>query len=186
MTAFLKILVLCFLLLMLTSCQQIARWRGPCSIWPMPLPEGGTPLTPNFSSAEGRFRIGLPDRQQIASAEPYKNDKIFKWFIINQAQFQIVYVDRDTAADTPDNSQAIFNNARNIALSHGKLTGESEISASGHPGREFRLQIDGSTQIERVYLAGNRVYVLVVFVPKDWSCKVDSAVKVLDTFEITQ
>ena len=183
MTAYLKILAVCFLLLTLTSCQQIARWRGPCSIWPMDGPGGGTPVTRDFSSAEGRFRIGLPGREEIPGAEPNKD---FKWFIINQGQFQIVYVDRDTPADTPENSQAIFNNARNIATSHGQLTGESELSASGHPGREYRVKTDGGTQIERVYLAGNRVYVLVVFVPESWSCKVDSAVKVLDTFEITQ
>lgn len=183
MTAYLKTLVLCFLLLMLTSCQQVARWRGPCSIWPMPLPEGGTPLTPNFSSAEGRFRIGLPGRKEIPGAEPNKD---FKWLIINQGQFQIFYVDRETPADTPDVSQAIINNFRNTATSRGKLTGDSEISVSGHPGREFRIENNGNTEIERIYLAGNRVYVLVVVVPKDWSCKVDSAVKVLDTFEITQ
>jgi len=186
MTAFLKILVLCFLLLMLMSCQQVARWRGPCSIWPMPPPEGGTPLTRNFSSAEGRFRIGLPARQEKPGTDANNDNKTFKWLVFDQGEFQVFYLDRDRAVDTPDLSQTILNNIRNNASSRGKVTADSEISVSGHPGREFRLETDGGTQIERVYLAGNRVYVVTVFVPKDWSCKVDSAVKVLDTFEITQ
>ena len=181
MTSFLKILVVCLLLLTSTSYQQIARWRGPCSIWPLPPPEGGTVVTPNFSSAEGRFRIALP-----AGTRAENDTNTFKWFILNQAQYQIIYVDRDTPADTPDNSQAILNKAREIASSRGKLTADSEISASGHPGREFRTETEGGTQIDRIYLAGNRVYVLNVFVPKSWYCKVGSAVKVLDTFEITE
>ena len=185
MTATLKIFLVCLLLLTSTSCHYFARWRGPCSIWPLPPPEGGTPVTRDFSSAEGRFRIGLPGREDIPGAEPYKNDKTFKWFIINQAQFQIVYVDRETLVDTPENSQAILAKAREISSSRGKLTADSEISASGHPGREFRMETEGGTQIDRIYLAGNRVYLLNVFVPKSWHCKVPSAVKVLDTFEIT-
>lgn len=183
MTTFLKVFVLCLLLLTMTSCQQIARWRGPCSIWPMPAPEGGTPVTRTFSSAEGRFRIGLPD---VARTEAGENSKSFKWFIFNLAHFQIVYTDRETPADTPENSQAILDKAREISSSHGKLTVDAEISASGHPGREFRVETDGGTKIDRIYLAGNRVYILNVFVPEDWYCKVPSAVKILDTFEITE
>lgn len=183
MTPILKILALLLLLLTLASCQQIARWRGPCSIWPMPAPEGGTPVTRTFSSAEGRFRIGLPDAVPIEAGE---NSKTFKWLIINQAEFQIAYVDRETPADTPENSQAILNTAREISSSRGKLTVDTEISASAHPGREFRVETDGGTKIDRIYLAGNRVYILNVFVPKNWHCKIASAVEVLDTFEITQ
>ena len=145
-------------------------------------PEGGTPVTLNFSSAEGRFRIGLPSS---AGTEAGENSKTFKWLIINQAEYQIAYVDRETPADTPENSQAILTKAREISSSRGKLTADTEISASGHSGREFRIETGGGTQIDRVYLAGNRVYLLSVFVPKSWYCKVPSAVKVLDTFEIT-
>lgn len=184
MTSFRKILVLCLLLLMLTSCQQIARWRGPCSIWPLPPPEGGTPVTQNFASAEGRFRIGLPGGGAGTAAE--NETKTFKWFILDQGQFQIAYVDRETPADTPENSQAILDKAREISSSRGKLTVDAEVSASGHAGREFRMETEGGTQIDRIYLAGNRVYILNVFVPKSWHCKVPSAVKVLDTFEITE
>ena len=145
-------------------------------------PEGGTPVTQDFSSTEGRFRIGLPGS---AGTEAGKDSKTFKWLIINQAQFQIAYVDREAPADTPENSQAILTKAREISSSRGKLTADTEISASGHAGREFRMETEGGTQIDRIYLAGNRVYILNVFVPKSWHCKVPSAVEVLDTFEIT-
>lgn len=149
----------------------------------MPLPEGGTPVTRTFSSTEGRFRIGLPD---AARGEAVANGMTFKWVIINQADYQIVYVDRETPADTPENSQAILDKAREISSSRGKLTVDAEVSASGRPGREFRVETDGGTKIDRIYLAGNRVYILNVFVPKDWYCKVPSTVKILDTFEITE
>ncbi len=180
MTAFLKILVLCLLLLTLTSCHYVARLRGPCSIWPMPEPEGSRAVTQTFSSNEGRFRIGLPDRSEPAAEG---NTKTFKWLIINVGAYQVFFVDREVAVDTPEVSEALFKRFRESASSHGKLT-DSEISISGHPGREFRTEDDGGTRIERIYLAGNRIYVVSVFVPKSMDCKIGSAAKVLDTFEI--
>jgi hypothetical protein len=146
-------------------------------------PSGGTPVTQTFSSPEGRFRIGLPGKEGVYEGD----EKTFKWFILNEGQFQIFYVDREGAVDTPDISPTILNNFRALVSSHGKLTAESEISFSGHPGHEFRTESDnGGTQIDRIYLAGNRIYVVTVFVPKSLGCKVGSAVKVLDTFEITE
>lgn len=142
----------------------------------------GTPVTETFSSAEGRFRIGLPGKAGAAEGDK----KTFKWLIINDGQYQIFYLDRDRAVDTPDISPTILDNFRDIISSHGKLTADSEISLAGYPGREFRTEADGGTQIDRIYLAGNRIYVVTVFVPKSLACKVGSAVKVLDTFEIIE
>lgn len=185
MKAFLQLLAVCLLLVTSTSCQVFNRWRGPCSMFPMPEPEGGTPVAENFASAEGRFRIGLPGRT-AASTEAETDSKTFNWVIINQGQFQIFYLDRERAVDTPGFSETLLNKFRDDASSRGKLVKESQITLSGHPGREFRLDRNASTVIERVYLAGNRIYVVAVLVPQNLSCKVGSAVKVLDTFEITE
>ena len=177
MTVSLKILTLCLLLVTATSCY---RFRGPCSLWPMLDPSGGTPMTEPFLSTEGRFRIGLPGPGRV----PESDDKTFKWFIINAGQYLIFYRDRETAVDTPENSQVILDKLREYASSRGKVTAESEISVSGHPGREFRIDTGGGTEIDRIYLAGNRIYFVTVFVPRSLDCKVGAAVRVLDTFEI--
>ena len=183
MTTFLKILTLCLLLLTMTSCQLIARWRGPCSIWPMPPPEGGERVTQTFSSTEGRFRFGVPGGNDV------NDKKEYKWFIINQGQFYIAYYDYPQVVDTPEVSESFLNQLRDLVVSkrpEGRLEVDSAITLSGHPGREIRIRDETGTQIDRLYLAGNRLYIVSVFVYKSLDCKLESAVKVLDTFEITE
>lgn len=184
MTAPLKILVLCFLALTLTSCQMFHRWRGPCSIWPMPLPEGGKPVARDFSSAEGRFRIGLSSGGNAAS-----DKKDFRWLILNVGEFHVNYHDYSQVVDTPEVSEGLLNQLRDLVVSKrpsGQLEGDSIITLSGHPGREIKMRDDTGIQLDRLYLAGNRLYVVSVFIPKDLDCKLGSAVKVLDSFEITE
>lgn len=187
MRSFLKILVLCLLLLTSTSCHLFSRWRGPCSIWPIPEPEftGGTPVTQTFSSAQGRFRFGMPASEKDGS----EDKKDFNWFVLNVGKFHITYHDYAQVVDTPEVSESIFNNIRDQVMSKwpsGQLEVDSPITLSGHPGRELRFKDETGAQIDRMYLAGNRLYIVSAFVPKSLHCKLGSAVKVLDTFAITE
>ena len=153
-------------------------------MWPASEPPGSsTPLQP-LSSAEGRFRIGLPAKDEDPDLDKNSESKRYNWFLLNIGRFQVLYLDRDFALDTPDVRQSIFDSYRNRGLSHGKLVSDSEMTLAGHPGREFRVTNEAGTQIDRIFLAGNRIYILSVFVPEGLSCKLDSAVKILDTFEI--
>jgi|GEM_PF-5489363 len=152
----------------------------------MPLPEGGTPLTENFSSTEGRFRIGLPRANESGGND---NKKEFKWFIINGGEFHVSYFDYAQVFDTPEVNESFLNQLRDLVLSKrpaGQLEVDSAITLSGHPGRELRIEDDTGTQVDRIYLAGNRLYVVGAFVSKSLHCRLGSAVKVLDTFEITE
>ena len=181
MSTLLKTFAVCSLLLTLTSCQYL---RGPCGLWPYEGPTGGEPVTQTFSSAEGRFRIGLPAKDERPAADPNNNVKTFKWFLLNVGPIQVLYFDSANAVDSPEVSQRVLDNFRNQVSSHGKLVGESEISVSGHPGREFTVRTERGTQIDRIYLSENRVYVVGVFVSDRLDCKLGSAIKILDTFEI--
>ena len=180
LAAVLKTLLLCVLLIASTSCHYL---RGPCGLWPVE-PTGGAVSTQDFSSAEGRFRFGLPGQTYTPAPDANNNTKTFKWFVLNIGQFQISYSDGEAAMDTPSGSQSIFSNFRNRLSTHGKLVADSEINLSGHTGHEFKVTTEGGTQIDRIYLAGNRMYVVSAFVPERLSCKIDSAVRVLDTFQI--
>ena len=149
-------------------------------------PKGGTPVAQNFTSAEGRFRIGLPRGNEKVRNE---EEKEFKWFILNAGEFRIKYFDQAQVVDTPEVSESLLNNLGDLAVSKrpsGQLEVDSAITLSGHPGREIRLRDETGTQVDRIYLAGNRIYVVSVFVSKRLHCKLDSAVKVMDTFEITE
>ena len=188
MTAFFKILVLCLLLLTLTSCHYYRQLRGPCSFWPLheDLPVSSQSIPQDFTSAEGRFRIHLPPTNGKTDAGASYVGQTFEWFIFNVGQYHITYSDRDWALDAPEVSESILNNFRNLLSSRGKLVVDSETSVSGHRGREFRVKVEGGTQIQRVFLAGNRYYVVGLFVSDRLECKIPSAVQTLDTFEITE
>jgi len=180
----LKIAILCLVFLTSTSCQLMWRFRGPCSIWPMDMPTSGTPLPQTFSSPAGRFTISLPPaREKVDEAT---GTRTFEWFIINHGMFRVLYFDRDWPLDTPETIENILNNSRKLVLSRGQLVSESELKLANHPGREFRVKSDAGFEVNRVYIVGNRVYVTDVIVAKSLDCKLDSAVKVLDTFEIIE
>lgn len=186
LTRLLRTLLLCLLLVTSTSCFYFnQRFRGPCGLWPASEPAGTTPVTQFFTSAAGRFRIDLPP-QEKTEVDANNNTQSFNWFIVNIGEFQLLYSDYDVVLDTPETSQSIINNVRGKVSADGKLVVDSEIIVSGHAGREFRVETTGGTRIDRIYLAGNRFYVLSVFVPRKLSCKIGSAVEVLDTFEIIE
>ncbi|HSD45507.1 MAG TPA: hypothetical protein VLB87_02760 [Pyrinomonadaceae bacterium] len=126
----------------------------------------------------------MPPSYAVPAADANNNTKTFKWFLLNVGQVHILYFDGANSVDTPDVSQRILDNFRNQVSTHGKLVADLELNLSGHPGREFKVRNDGGTQIDRIYLAGNRVYIVSVFVLDSLSCKMGEAVKVLDTFEI--
>lgn len=183
----LKLLAVCLLLLLFTSCHVFNRWRGPCSIWPLPEPsaDGGTPVAQNFTSAEGRFRIGLPG----AYVKVGDDKTVFDWYILNVGSVHLQYFDYAQVVDTPEVSEGFLKQLRDFVASKrpsGQVEVDAAITLSGHPGREIRIRDDSGTQIDRLYLAGNRLYIASVFVSKRLDCKLGSAVKVLDTFEITE
>lgn len=149
-------------------------------------PEGGTPVSLDFASAEGRFRIGLPGAPRQAEVHG-KQD--FLWFIINQGEFHVSYFDFDQVVDTPEISESVLNDLRDQAVSAWPdvpLEVDAPITLSGYPGRELRMKDDSGTRVDRIYLAGNRMYIVRVFISKSLDCKLGSAVKVLDTFQITK
>lgn len=153
---------------------------------PMPESSGGTPVTQDFASAEGRFRIGLPG-QVVRPGVEGKQD--FTWFVFNQGHFLVKYYDYPQAVDTPEVSVRLLKQLGDVIVSKrptGQLEGDSALTLSGHPGREIRTRDETGIQVDRIYLAGNRMYIVSVFVSKSLDCKLGSAVKVLDTFEITE
>jgi hypothetical protein len=105
---------------------------------------------------------------------------------MNVAQFSVSYSDAADVLDTPERSQTVLDRYRDAAMRNrpARLVVDTPVTLAGHPGRELTIQAEKGLEIDRIYLAGNRIYVVSVFVPDMLSCKLDSAVKTLDTFEI--
>jgi hypothetical protein len=173
----LKALLVAILVLSMARCARI----DPCSL---PAGEMDNSLPQTFTSAEGRFKIGLPGTR--ANAE--SNDKSFKWTIINRGQFYVSYSDSETILEAPEVSETFINKLRDVARSKGdgEFEVDSEIRLAGHPGREFRIRRKHSLDIQRIYLVNKRMYMVTAFVPDEWNCKFDDVIKVLDSFELTE
>jgi len=128
----------------------------------------------------------LPGAYEIAGNEDKKD---FDWFILNVGAVHVKYFDYAQVVDTPEVSESVLKQLRDLIVSKrpsGQVEVDSAITLSGHPGRELKITDDTGTQIDRIYLAGNRLYAVSVFVSKRLDCKLGSAVEVLNTFEITE
>lgn len=160
----------------------------PCG--DLPLGKGTVPVQ-TFTSVEGRFRIGLPEIVVLpsANAQPKnENDKSFRWPVINRGEYEVRYVDGDSELEAPETSEAVINKLRELLRSKrpGEFEVDSEIRLRGHPGRELRIRDEQGLQIQRIYLVGQRMYLVGAFVPKKLECGLNDVVKTLDTFELIE
>ena len=176
---------------MLVSMARCAARLDPCgNRWGGV--RAGEPVPQTFTSAEGRFRIGLPHMNPEAGVESTgENDKTFKLFVINQAHFEVRYIDSGRELEAPDVSEPIIDHLRNFTRSSGQGQGQfevdSEIRLAGHPGREFRYRDERGLLIQRIYLVSKRMYLVSAFVPERMAgCAGGDPVKTLDTFEIIE
>ena len=191
--SFLKGMFLAAVLLSLTGCAS-AQDRVKCGeLPPIPDPPGSSIPAQTFSSTEGKFKIGLPPR---AAEKPESYDgpnghietTRYRWFVLNHGQYQVSYSDSDRILENAADNERIFDNLRDLLLSKGAghLEGDLELKLAGHPGREIKIKDASGINLHRFYLVGQRMYTVSVFVPSKLECALDSAVKVLDSFELVE
>jgi hypothetical protein len=148
-------------------------------------------LESSFTSAEGGFRVQLSPTKPIPPDARNGNQQQgqqvqFKWFILNQAQYEISYWDLENDLETSGNTQPVFDRLRDSAIARAtaQLEVDKELSLSGHPGRELRFRDDGGLTIQRFYVAGKRLYLVAAFVPRKLDCALEHVVQTLDSFEL--
>ena len=179
-------------LLSLTACSA-AQSISKCGNLPIPEPPASSPLVQSFSSAQGRFRIGLPPRE-ADKPESYEGPTghiettRFKWFVLNRGQYEISYSDYDKILENQTDSKKILDNLRDLLLAKapGHLEVDSVFSLNGHPGREIRIRDAKGIDIQRFYLVSQRMYKVSAFVPVKLECGLDSVIKVLDSFAVLE
>ena len=144
-------------------------------------------MEPTFTSVEGGFRIELPPAKpsQADPSDTQHRMKRFKWLVLNQAQYEVDYMDSDNDFEDAQ-AQDFFDKLRDAvaAKGPGQLELDRDLSLSGHPGREIRIRDDGGLNIQRWYVVGKRLYTVAAFVPRKLDCAIDGVVKVLDSFKL--
>lgn len=172
---------------MLVSMARCAARFDPCgNLWGPSASPSGKVEPQTFTSVEGRFTIGLPKM----NAEPRgENEKSFKLFVINRAQFEVRYIDFGAELEAPDVSVPMVERLRNFTRSRGEgqFEVDSEITLAGHPGRELRYRDERGLLIQRIYFVSNRMYLVTALIPDRMvGCASEDVVKTLDTFEIIE
>lgn len=181
-----KLVIAALFFLNATACY---RFRSPCDGPDIDMPVGKS--TEPFSSAEGRFVIGLPATRvsPVDSKDPteQQNKMVqFKWLVLNEGQYEVSYLDSDRDLETSENSHGVFDKLRDSVLSKGpgQLEVDKDLKLSDHPGREVRIRDDHGLTIMRFYLSGQRLYTVRVFVPRKLDCAMDGVERTLDSFKL--
>jgi hypothetical protein len=190
--SFLEGIFFAAVVLSFTGCAS-AQDRVKCGeLPPIPDPPGSSIPAQTFSPTEGRFKIGLPPRE-AEKPESYDGSKghiettRYKWFVLNHGQYQVSYSDSDRILENAADNERIFDNLRDLLLSKGgHLEGDLELKLAGHPGREIKIKDGSGINVQRFYLVGQRMYTVSVFVPSKLECALDSALKVLVSFELAE
>ncbi|HYB60573.1 MAG TPA: hypothetical protein VEH50_03750 [Methylomirabilota bacterium] len=132
-----------------------------------------------FDSAEGRFSILMPgvpkaDSQQVALTNdtPARTATLY-YFVVSQQNdnisYMVLYNDYppDLANDAPE---AVLQRARDGATEGKTLLTDTAVSLNGVPGRAYTYRdSDGTTFDVHQYLAGRRLYDVMVVTNKNYT-----------------
>ncbi|MFZ0340398.1 MAG: hypothetical protein WAL45_20405 [Terracidiphilus sp.] len=129
---------------------------------------GGQQMQP-YTSTDGRFTVNFPQGEvkQSTDSIPYKDGTTGTMyeFTIELAggniAYMVMYNDYSAAQATGD-PQAVLTNTRDGAIGTKTLLSDTAISLNGVPGREFTAKDDNWNYAVRQYLAGKRLYQLIV------------------------
>jgi hypothetical protein len=172
------------------GCSAMRRRLDPCGkLTPAPDPPGGEVLPRTFSPEGSGFRVGLPPKRRVeGEADDGRVGETYRWFVFNQGQYEISYVESGRQLEDPATSAEVFDRLKQDALSKGlgRVEVERELRLGTHPGRELRTRNENGVFIQRFYVAGGRLYIFSAFV---WSklegCALGDVLKTLDSFELT-
>jgi hypothetical protein len=152
-------------------------------------PSGG-PDT--FTSLDGRFTVGLPQRISGFSPITFDTPKgrvtagdTIKWEL-EGARFDIGYMDTPSPAASAEDAKARLRKGADAMLaseidSGGTLVSRSDISLAGNVGHEVKVEFPEFYVVTRLYSVGQRVYQVTAVFKKDAQSQ-ESALKVLDSF----
>ena len=167
-----KYLALIFLLFVLVAGCSINQWE-------------------EYISDEGKYKVDFPGNPEIKTQKV--NTKIGEIQITmamlesNNIAYMASFNDYTSEFIKNSNEKDLLDGARDGAVANvqGKLLSELIIELNNIPGREIKIETaDGkNTIIQRVYLAGSRLYQVSVVTPKTQSFD-KNINKYLDSFKI--
>jgi outer membrane lipoprotein-sorting protein len=151
----------------------------------------GPPLWTEFRSEEGRFTVSMPQKP-VSQASSFDTPQgRFEQHAFTAAHDRLVctvaYTDLPKLLAPAGNVDGFFASTRDEFIKEvgGKLASETSISIDGHPGREIKVNVFRGELRVRMFLVGDRLYLLWV-TTLDKSLESDTALfnKFFDSFKL--
>ena len=138
------------------------------SVQAQPSTAASNAVMKEFSSGAGRFKVVLPgtptETTQVIEADVGKIERHTFMLDAGFGAYLVSYSDFPIALTEPGGIDRFLNQAHEgeIAFLDGKLSGMTEISLDGYPGREFRVETPDSIFRMKYYLVGTRFYQIAI------------------------
>lgn len=149
-----------------------------------------------FSSAEGGFTVWMPGKPvespiPEAARQAFQNAgasmRLFMHATPKRVVYMASYSDIELDYSDPKAKEDFFEGIRNgqmMASKGGELPSEKVIWLDGHPGREFVIKTPTAIAKIRVYLVGNRFYVIYFITPLNIQDRTNDCQMFFDSFKL--
>lgn len=155
-----------------------------------------------YVSRDGRFKVLFPatPNEIHETVESSMGKLPFHMLICpftSTVSYHLVYMDYPIYLESADLVKTALDNARQgtlarMAKEDPRVVKESDISIDGHPGRFLQIELKGDAMVRmRIFVAGNRVYVVGLGSPKETPKVVNAtndyetiATRFMDSFKI--
>lgn len=168
-------LLIAAILLLIGGCQQ-ARPKSAQSDWII------------FSPKDGGYSIKLPGKptERALPHDTKEEQNVSTLYELTRENFTYVvgYMNHPLSVEAANRDKFLSKAAESgITSAGGTVIGNTAISSDGYLGREVTGEVKGFSYRSRVYLVGERLYLLIVWLPPN---KTDSenAAKFFGSFKI--
>jgi len=152
------------LLLVALLCSSVIAQKRPA-----PAKDDHASDWKEFSSAEGRFTVSLPETPKAdistvgTPAGPLKSH--FFFVETDKFLYYVSYVDLPAGPETPEENKEALDASRDRALANHRLISENDITLDGIVGRELLVDRNGLILKGRFFYARQRLYQMILSAP---------------------
>lgn len=133
---------------------------------PVPAKDDNTSRWKEFSSAEGRFTVSMPEtpRADIATVGTPAGPLKSHFFVLETDKFlyYVSYVDLPAGPQTPEENKTALDASRDRALANHRLISENDITLDGIVGRELLVDRNGLILKGRFFYVRQRLYHVIL------------------------
>jgi outer membrane lipoprotein-sorting protein len=128
----------------------------------------GPPVWTEFRSEEGRFSVLMPEKPQSQTMTMEMPQGRFEQHLFSASHSKlfcmIAYTEMPKQSLVGNNAEGFLDGVRDVFVKQvgGKLASESPLTLDGHPGREVKAHVFQGEARFRLFLVGERLYILWV------------------------